>query len=83
MRISNYILFYPNIFSTKENGQTKEYLYSFARNKKSYLERILIEIQDKDFSKKKTLYSLIPYVKNPFSVNATTLNPLDTESKTH
>lgn len=52
MRISNYILFYPNIFSTKENGQTKEYLYSFARNKKSYLERILIEIQDKDFIEK-------------------------------
>ena len=52
MRVSNYILFYPNIFSTKENGQTKEYLYSFAMNKKSYLERILIEIQDKDFIEK-------------------------------
>lgn len=52
MRVSNYILFYPYIFSTKENGQIKEYLYSFARNKKCYLERILIEIQDKDFIEK-------------------------------
>ena len=34
--------------------------------------------------KKETLSSLIPYVKVPFSVNATTLNPfLLNESNTH
>lgn len=57
MRVSNYILFYPNIFSTKEDGQTKEYLYSFATNKNCGLERILIEIQDKEFIEK-----LKPYI---------------------
>lgn len=57
MRVSNYILFYPNIFSTKEDGQTKEYLYSFATNKNCVLERILIEIQDKEFIEK-----LKPYI---------------------
>ncbi|MBU9947694.1 hypothetical protein, partial [Leyella stercorea] len=67
MRVSNYILFYPNIFSTKENGQTKEYLYSFAMNKKSYLERILIEIQDKDFiinAKVIIFFQLPTYIPN-------------------
>lgn len=57
MRVSNYILFYPNIFSTKEDGQTKEYLYSFATNKNCVLERILIETQDKEFLEK-----LKPYI---------------------